>query len=65
MNPEPNTLAEYRVANDKLKADFVELKREFESYKADAEEIIRRLKAKQRQPEDPPRPGITRIDFGG
>ena len=70
MKPEPQTLAEYKIAYGKLKADFVALETkfktletEFENYKVDAEEIVRRLKAKQRPPEDPPRGGITPVRF--
>ena len=63
MNTEPTTLAEYKIVHDKLKADFVALKREFEEYKADAEEIVRRLKAKHGASDDSPPPSITRVRF--
>jgi hypothetical protein len=65
MNTEPQTLPEYKIAHDKLKADYVALKREFEDYKADAEEIVRRYKAKFGSLNAEPRPSITRVKFGG
>jgi len=59
MNRDPQTLAEFQAAYPILKNKNTEL----ESRISELEEIIRHLKAKQRPPEDPPRPGITRPIF--
>ena len=59
MTPEPQTLTEYKIAYDKLKSD----KSQLESQVADAEEIVRRYKAKFGSLQGEPRPGITRVRF--